>query len=154
MPPPPAQPTTTRKPTAPAAPPSPTTATTPSRTSTPSPTTSVATTPLQVALAISGTPDATTIGVDARSEGTTGDVQLSVSVPAGVTLRSASGDWTGCRQSGGLITCTARSATGRWSGTLVTEWAEGATGRVTAEVDATYRNGGHVTASAGANWPP
>jgi hypothetical protein len=126
----------------------------PTRAPQPSPTTSVATTPLQVGLAISGTPDATTIGVDARSEGTTGDLELTVSVPAGVTLRGATGDWTGCRQSGRFITCSARSGTGHWSGTLVTEWADGAAGRVTAEVDATYRSGGHVTASAGANWPP
>jgi RNA polymerase sigma factor (sigma-70 family) len=126
----------------------------PARPATASPTTTVATTPLQVGLAISGAREATTIGVDARAEGTAGEVQLTVTVPAGVSLLSASGDWSGCRQSGDVISCTAASGTGRWSGTLVTGWADGATGRVTAEVAATYRSGGHATASAGANWPP
>ena len=90
----------------------------------------------------------------ADSRGTTGALQLTLRVPAGVTLDSASGDWRSCEQSGELITCTARSTTGRWSGTsVVTSWADDATGPVTAEVGTTYRSGGDVTASATANWP-
>ena len=105
-------------------------------------------------MGIAGTADATRIDVHAESRGTTGVLQLTLRVPAGVTLDSASGDWRSCEQSGELITCTARSTTGRWSGTVVTSWADDAIGRVTAEVGTTYRSGGDVTAAATASWPP
>jgi hypothetical protein len=105
-------------------------------------------------MGISGPADATTIDVDAQARGTTGAVSLTVRVPSGVTLRSASGDWSSCEQDGDLISCTARSSSGRWAGTIVTGWADDVSGQVTAEVSATYRNGGRVNASASAGWPP
>ncbi|KRF25949.1 RNA polymerase sigma factor [Phycicoccus sp. Soil803] len=131
-----------------------TTPSSPSPTPTRSPSTTVATTQLQVWMRISGPADATSIEVDAQAQGTTGAVRLTLRVPSGVVLRRASGDWGSCEQSGDLISCTAGSASGRWSGIIVTRWDDDASGRVTAEVDATYRNGGRVNASASASWPP
>ena len=163
-------PTTTRTPAPPRTPatsPSPMDETSPSPSSTPStapssprptptssPSTTVATTPLRVGMGISGPSDTTGIAVDAQAQGTTGVLRLTLTVPSGVTLRRASGDWSSCEQSGGLITCTARSTTGRWAGIILTRWADGSVGRVTAEVRSTYRHGGAVTASASATWPP
>lgn len=153
----------TTRPTPTASPPSPTptpdpTTPAPSRdkptTPPATPTTTVAATPLRVGMAISGSPAATAISVEAQSQGTTGAVQLVLRVPTGVTLRSASGDWSSCEQRGGVITCVARSTTGRWAGTIVTSWAAGASGRVTAEVGTTYQNGGYGSAAASATWPP
>lgn len=118
------------------------------------PSTTVATRPLRVWMGISGPADATTIEVDAHAQGTTGAVRLLLRVPSGVVLRSASGDWSSCDQDGDLISCTATSTSGRWVGTIVTEWGDDASGTVTAEVEATYRNGGWVNASASATWPP
>ena len=130
----------------------PTPTTTPSPTTTP--TTTVATTPLRVGMGISGPRDATEIEVDAQAQGTTGAVRLTLRVPPGVELRSGSGDWSSCAQSGEVVSCPATSASGRWAGTIITGWADGASGTVTVEVGATYRNGGHVNASASASWPP
>jgi hypothetical protein len=105
-------------------------------------------------MGISGPADATAIEVDAQAHGTTGTVRLTLTVPPGVTLRRASGDWESCEQDGTLISCTATSTTGRWTGIVRTRWADGATGTVAVEVGATYRSGGHVNASAAATWPP
>lgn len=118
------------------------------------PSTTVAATPLRVGMRITGPPGATAIDVNAQSQGTTGPLRLTLRVPAGVTLRSASGDWRSCTQSGGVISCTARSARGRWSGTILTSWSGRASGRVTVEVGTSYANGGHASASASATWPP
>ncbi|GAA2157803.1 hypothetical protein GCM10009845_01860 [Pedococcus bigeumensis] len=140
--------------TAPTTAPTTTPTTTPAITPTATPSTTVATTPLRVGMGISGPVDATRIGVDAQAQGTTQAARLTLGVPAGVQLRSASGDWRSCTQSGAVISCTATSGAGRWAGTIVTAWAEDASGPVTVEVGATYRNGGQVSASASAMWPP
>ena len=129
-------------------------ATPPATTPRPTPSTTVAATPLRVGMRITGTPHATAIDVSAQSQGTTGPLRLTLRVPAGVTFRSASGDWRSCTQSGGVISCTAKSARGRWSGTIVTRWSGRASGRVTVEVGTSYADGGQASASASATWPP
>lgn len=105
-------------------------------------------------MGISGLADATAIELEAQAQGTTGVVNLALEVPSGVVLRSASGDWTSCEQDDEVISCTARSTSGRWAGTIITGWADDASGSVTAEVRATYGNGRRVRASASAAWPP
>jgi RNA polymerase sigma factor (sigma-70 family) len=118
------------------------------------PTTTVTATPLRVGMAISGSPTATAISVEAQSRGSTGALQLILHVPVGVSFVSASGDWTSCAQRGDDITCAAGSTSGRWSGTILTSWAADASGTVTAAVGTTYQDGGHGSASASASWPP
>lgn len=111
-------------------------------------------TPLRVGMSISGPPDTTTIGVEATTGASTRTMQLTMQVPVGVTLRSASGDWRSCTQRGQVITCTARSTTGRWAGSIVTDWQPDASGTVTVQVRTAEGSEAQGSAAASASWPP
>ena len=95
------------------------------------------------------------MAVSASAQGVAGPVQLTLQLPAGVTLTSANGDWGSCAQDQDVVTCTAKaSASGRWSGTVRTSWTADARGRVRATVAGTYGNGSPAAGSVGTTWPP
>jgi RNA polymerase sigma factor (sigma-70 family) len=112
-------------------------------------------TPVRVDLAIAGPRADTALTVTAAAQGVKGPLRLTIQVPAGVTLSGATGDWSSCTQSQGVITCTVSDgAAGRWVGTIHTVWADTAQGPVRATVSGTYANGSPATGSVGTTWPP
>jgi hypothetical protein len=115
----------------------------------------VVTTPLTLDLAVGGTAADTAITVGVGAQGLAGPVTLHLSLPAGVSLTGATGDWTSCSQSGTTVTCSAAwRRDGRWSGTLHTRWSATARGELTATVTGRYANGSAGTADARTTWPP
>jgi len=110
---------------------------------------------MTVDLGLAGPRSDTSLAVSASAQGVAGPVRLTLQLPTGVTLTSATGDWGSCVQHQDVVTCTARAAaSGRWSGTVHTSWTADAQGRVRATVSGTYGNGSPASGSVGTTWPP
>ena len=111
--------------------------------------------PMTVDLSLAGPAADTVVAIAAKVVGTVGTVRLTLQVPAGVTLTSATGDWRSCSQAGDTITCTSPHAqSGRWEGTVHTAWTTGARGLVSATVQGKYANGSPASGSVATTWPP
>ena len=111
-------------------------------------------TPVIVSLELGGDRSDTSATVTARAQGIVGFLSLTIEVPEGVALLSAVGDWEGCRQSLGVITCHTRDAgADEWKGTIHTVWRPGVHGGVTASVAGTYANGSAARGGVGTSWP-
>ena len=74
-------------------------------------------------MALSGTAKDTAVRVTARLPTARGPVTLRLTLPDGVRLLGATGDWRGCHQNGTEVSCTGTpSGDHQWIGTVHLAW--------------------------------